>query len=72
MTQWLSLLEDFIQDFYKNFPGVELQGILSYLPKRLRDRHVLELGVLHTLLETTGGYDFRDCESTTFLLGPQT
>ena len=63
-AQWLSSLEDFAGAFYKKFPNVEMQGLLSYLVRRLEQGEILELGVLRTLLKTAGSYGFADCEST--------
>jgi THO complex subunit 2 len=60
VSQWLQSLEAFVGYFYKRFPFVDFQGILSYLTNRLKDGHVMELGVLRTLLKTSGGYAFAD------------
>ncbi|KAG7357559.1 transcription factor/nuclear export subunit protein [Nitzschia inconspicua] len=60
VSQWLQSLETFTGEFFKRRPFVELQGILSYLMKRLMDGHVMELGVLKTLLKVAGGFDFAD------------
>ena len=57
-AQWLSSLETFTGAFYKKFTDVELNGLISYLTKRLHEGHTLELGVLQGLLKTTGGYGF--------------
>ena len=64
-------LEEFTIDFYKKFTSVEIQGIIFPLPNIIYFRHTLKLEVLHMLLETSGGYGFTGCESTTSLLGPQ-
>ena len=37
------------------FPDVELRGILYNLIKKFCNGNVLELGVIHTLLNTAGG-----------------
>ena len=60
LSQWLQSLESFIGAFYKQCPTVEFRGLLLYLIQRLKDGHVLELGVLRTLLKTAGGYSFAD------------
>lgn len=39
---------------------MEFRGILSYLVHRLKTGHVLELGVLKTLIKSAGGYSFAD------------
>ena len=59
-AQWLSSLETFTGAFYKKFPEVESDGILSYIMRRLKGGQVLELGVLQTLLKMAGGYGFAD------------
>jgi THO complex subunit 2 len=53
-------LEAFTGAFYKKCPDVEFRGILSYLVHRLKDGHVLELGVLKTLIKTAGSFSFAD------------
>ena len=53
-TQWLASLEQFIGTFYRKFPQVEIRGILSFVVCRLRDGHVLELGVLKSILAMMG------------------
>jgi hypothetical protein len=60
VSQWLQSLETFTGEFYKRCPFVEIQGILSYLMRRLKDGYVMELGVLRTLLVVAGGYSFSD------------
>lgn len=60
VSQWLQSLETFTGEFYKCRPFVELQGILSYLMKRLKGGYVMELGVLRTLLKVSAGFDFAD------------
>jgi len=60
VSQWLQSLESFTGAFYKRFPFIEMRGILSYLMRRLKDGHVMELGVLRTLLKTSGGWAFAD------------
>mmetsp|Transcript_20178 Transcript_20178/g.28383 ORF Transcript_20178/g.28383 Transcript_20178/m.28383 type:complete len:266 (+) Transcript_20178:97-894(+) len=57
-AQWLSSLETFTGAFYRKFPDVEIRGLLSYIAGRLANGHVLELGVLQSLLKTAGGYGF--------------
>jgi len=66
-AQWLSSLETFAGAFYKKFPDVELNGLISYIIKRLNEGHSLELGVLQALLKTAGGYGFASAESTASL-----
>ena len=39
---------------------MEFRGIVCYVMRRLRDGHVTELGVLSSLLKTTGGWQFED------------
>ena len=60
VSQWLQSLESFIGYFYKQFPFVDFQGLLYYLMNRLKDGHVMELGVLRTLLKTSAGWSFAD------------
>lgn len=60
LSQWLQSLEAFTGAFIKKCPDVEFRGILSYLVHRLKDGHVLELGVLKTLLKTAGSFSFAD------------
>lgn len=60
VSQWLQSLESFTGYFYKRFPSMELRGILRYLIGRLKDGHVMELGMLRTLLKTAGGWAFAD------------
>jgi THO complex subunit 2 len=60
VSQWLQSLESFTGALYKRFPFLELRGILSYIMNRLKDGHVMELGVLRTLLKTSGGWAFAD------------
>ena len=60
VSQWLQSLESFTGAFYKRFPFIEFQGILCYLLNRLKDGHVMELGVLRTLLKSSGGWSFAD------------
>lgn len=60
VSQWLQSLESFTGAFYKSFPHVEFQGILCYLMQRLKDGHVMELGVLRTLLKDCAGWNFAD------------
>lgn len=60
VSQWLQSLESFTGAFFKSFPFIELRGILCYLMRRLKDGHVMELGVLRTLLKTSGGWAFAD------------
>jgi THO complex subunit 2 len=64
VSQWLQSLETFIGEFYKWRPFVEMQGILSYLMRQLKNGHVMELGVLRTLLKVAGGFDFADYSPT--------
>lgn len=60
VSQWLQSMESFIGYFYKQFPLVDSQGILCYLMNRLKDGHVMELGVLRSLLKTSAGWAFAD------------
>lgn len=60
VSQWLQSLESFTGAFYKQFPDISFQGILSYLMYRLKEGQVMELGVLRTLLKTSGGWAFAD------------
>ncbi|KAI2496519.1 Transcription factor/nuclear export subunit protein 2 [Fragilaria crotonensis] len=60
VSQWLQSLEAFTGAFYRACPEVEFRGILSYLVHRLKTGHVLELGVLKTLIKSAGGYSFAD------------
>jgi THO complex subunit 2 len=59
-SQWLSSLETFTGAFYRRCPDVECRGIIRFLVQRLTEGHVLELGVLRTLLKSAGGYGFAD------------
>jgi THO complex subunit 2 len=60
VSQWLQSLESFTGEFYKRFPAIECRGIFGYLMHRLKEGHVMELGVLRTLLKTSGGWSFAD------------
>lgn len=60
VSQWMQSLEAFTGAFYKGFPYMELRGIISYVTKRLMEGHVLEIGMLRTLLKTAGGWAFSD------------
>ena len=60
MSQWLQSLEAFSGAFFKRYPSVEFRGILAYLMRRLRTGHVMELGILGSLLKVAGGYGFAD------------
>jgi THO complex subunit 2 len=60
VSQWLQSLESFTGEFYKRFPAVECRGIFGYLMHRLKEGHVMELGVLRTFLKTSGGWSFAD------------
>lgn len=60
VSQWLQSLESFTGEFYKRFPGIECRGIFGYLMHRLKEGEVMELGVLRTLLKTSGGWSFAD------------
>ncbi|GKY98604.1 hypothetical protein MPSEU_000817100 [Mayamaea pseudoterrestris] len=60
VSQWLQSLEAFVGYFYKQFPFVDFQGILGYLVTRLKDGHVMELGLLRALLKTSAGWSFAD------------
>jgi hypothetical protein len=71
LSQWLQSLELFIGSLYKRYPQLELQAIMSYLMNRLTDGHVMELGVLRTLLKTAGGWAFADYSPVASLSGPQ-
>lgn len=66
-AQWLSSLETFTGAFFKKFTDVELNGLLMYFMRRLHDGHILELGVLQSLLKMTGGYGFVDSGSAASL-----
>ena len=60
MAMWLQSMESFIGAFYERYPTVEFRGVICYLMRRLRDGHVTEIGVLRSLLKTTGGWSFAD------------
>lgn len=60
VSQWLQSLEAFVGAFYKRFPYIDFRAIVCYLLGRLKDGHVMELGVLRTLLKTSGGWAFAD------------
>jgi THO complex subunit 2 len=60
VSQWLQSLESLVGYFYKQHPSVDFRGILCYLMKRLQDGHVMELGVLRSLLKTSAGWSFAD------------
>lgn len=60
VSQWLQSLESFTGYFYKRYPSMELGGILEYLVERLKAGHVMELGMMRTLLKTAGGWAFSD------------
>lgn len=60
VSQWLQSLETFTGELYKKYPFVENQGILCYLMHRLSKGHVMELGILRTLLKTSGGWAWQD------------
>eukprot|EP00977_Amphora_coffeiformis_P022772 scaffold11454_cov168-Amphora_coffeaeformis.AAC.22 len=60
VSQWLQSLETFIGALCKQFPSLEVRGIISYLILRLRKGEVMELGVLRTILKTSGGWAFAD------------
>jgi THO complex subunit 2 len=60
VAQWLQSIETFIGVFFKLYPMVESRGILEYLIGRLREGHVMELGILRNLLKVSGGYSFAD------------
>lgn len=70
-TQWLSSLESFTGTFYRRCPEVECRGIFRFIIRRLVDGHVLELGVLKTLLKTAGGYGFADYSPVASLAAAQ-
>jgi THO complex subunit 2 len=53
-------MESFIGSFYERYPFVEFRGVVCYVMRRLRDGHVTELGVLRSLLKTTGCWSFAD------------
>ncbi|CAB9497394.1 THO complex subunit 2 [Seminavis robusta] len=57
---WLQSMESFIGSFYERYPFVEFRGIVCYVMRRLKSGHVTELGVLRSLLKTTGGWSFAD------------
>jgi len=67
VSQWLASIEAFTGAFYKKCPDVEFRGILCFLIHRLSQGHVIELGVLRTLLKTAGGYGFADYTSSSSL-----
>jgi THO complex subunit 2 len=60
VSQWLQSLEAFSGAFFKRYPSIEFRGIISYLMRRLREGHVMELGILSSLLKVAGGYGFAD------------
>ena len=60
VSQWLQSLESFTGAFYKKFPMIEFKALLIYLLGRLQDGHVMELGILRTLLKMSGGWAFAD------------
>jgi THO complex subunit 2 len=60
LSQWLQSLEAFVGSFYKRYPHVDCTGLLSYLQHRLKDGHVMEIGLLRTLLKTSAGWAFCD------------
>jgi len=60
VSQWLQSLETFAGEFYKGRPFVEFRGLVFYVMERLKDGHVMELGMLRTLLKVAGGYSFAD------------
>lgn len=60
VSQWLQSLETYIGALCKRFPSLEVRGIISYLILRLAKGEVMELGVLRTLLKTSGGWAFAD------------
>lgn len=60
VSQWLQSLEAFVGAFYKRFPRVDFRGILNYLVHRLKEGHVMELGILKALLKNSGGWGFQD------------
>lgn len=60
VSQWLQSLETFIGALCRQFPSLEIRGIISYLVFRLRKGEVMELGVLRTVLKTSGGWAFAD------------
>lgn len=59
-SQWLQSLESFTGTFYKRYPHVEFQGLVTYLRRRLEEGQVIELGMLQALLTTVGGFKFKD------------
>ena len=71
VSQWLSSLESFTGAFYKKCPDVEFRGILLYLIHQLKTGHVLELGVLRTLIKDAGGYSFADYSPVSSLSATQ-
>ena len=71
VSQWLSSLESFTGAFYKKCPDVEFRGILLYLIHQLKTGHVLELGVLRTLIKDAGGYSFADYSPASSLSATQ-
>jgi THO complex subunit 2 len=60
VSQWLQSLETYIGALCKRFPSLEVRGIISYLIHRLAKGEVMELGVLRSLLKTSGGWAFAD------------
>lgn len=60
VSQWLQSLESFTGTFFKRYPFIDFQGILCYLIHRIKDGQVMELGMLRTLLKTSGGWSFAD------------
>ena len=70
-AQWLSSLETFTGAFYKRFTDVEVHGLLAYFMRRLNEGHILELGVLQSLLKMTGGYGFVDSGASSSLSSVQ-
>ena len=67
VSQWLQSLESFTGEFYKKFSDVEFRGILCYLQHRLKEGHVLELGILKSLIKTAGWFSFADYSPTSSL-----
>lgn len=60
LSQWLQSLESFVGAYYKRYPSVEFRGLLCYLMHRLKDGHVMEIGLLRTLLKASAGWAFAD------------
>ena len=60
VSQWLQSLETFIGALCRQFPALEVRGIISYLILRLRKGEVMELGVLRAILKISGGWAFAD------------